>query len=155
MTEGGTGELVHIFDVNLEGDVRKAAATPATKATKKQAALKSMYNDKSTQLYLFEAPWIGSTDEQGIKSRIDYFINGKAGYINNSYVDYRGNKFYNTIQSNLGETNEANKIYFIENFISYTFTGETMTNEEGEILVEGAKPEDKIVIIYTATKAMP
>ena len=151
------GELVHIFDVNLEGDVRKAAATPATKATKKQAALKSMYNDKlnQPQLYLFEAPWIGSTDEQGIKSRIDYFINGKAGYINNSYVDYTGNKFYNTIQFNLAQPDEANKIYFIENFISYTFTGETMTNEEGEILVEGAKPEDKIVIIYTATKAMP
>ena len=48
--------------------------------------------NKNEDYYLFGAPWLGSTES--VKTRIDYFIEGKAGYINNQYVDYRGNKFY-------------------------------------------------------------
>ena len=47
---------------------------------------------------------------------------------------------------------DADKFYFMDKFIRYTYTGETIENDDGDILVEGAQPKDKIVIIYTATK---
>ena len=124
--------------------------------TRKQKALKNIYSTKKNvdgtknPLYLFEAPWIGSTDKD-MKERINYYINGSAGYINNTYVDYTNNKFLK-IRKHNQTASEDNKVYFKEEFVRYTYTGETMVNDEGEILVEGAKPEDKIVIIYTANK---
>lgn len=142
--------LIQIFDVNLEGEVRQAAAVSNSSATKKQKALKILYNDKNLQYYMFEAPWIGSTDDN-IKARIDYFINGTKGYINNSLVDYSNNRFHKIRDDNKSAT-ENEKIYFQEKFIRYTYTGETITNDDGEILVEGAQPKDKIVIIYNAIK---
>ena len=146
------GELLQVFDVNLEGKVRQASAISDANVTAEQKALKKIYNDKTSPLYLFEAPWIGSTDED-IKTRIDYYINGSAGYINNTYVNYKkaNNKFYEIRLYNQ-TASEANKVYFKEEFIRYTYTGDTMVNDEGEILVEGAAPKDKIVITYTATK---
>ena len=146
--------LIQVFDVNLEGEVRQAAAVSSGSASKKQKALNNMYNNPNLTThpyYLFEAPWIGSTDED-IKTRIDYFINGEAGYINNSYVNYIDNKFYKAKERNRMAATEDQKVFFKENFIRYTYTGDTITNDDGEILVEGAQPKDKIVIIYTATK---
>lgn len=141
--------LIQLFDVNLEGEVRKAAA--ATRPTSKQKALNQLYNDKTNRnTYLFEAPWIGSTEEH-IKTRVDYFVNGKAGYINNTYVNYEENKFSKIREYNRTAT-DANKIYFEEKFINYSYTGDTITNEEGEILIIGVQPKDKIIITYTATK---
>ena len=40
-------------------------------------------------------------------------------------------------------------IQFREQFISYSYTGETMETEDGDTLVTGAESKDKIVIIYT------
>ena len=97
-------ELIQVFDVNLEGEVRQAAAS--MNPTKKQNALNVTYNDKTKKgSYLFEAPWIGSTDEN-IKTRIDYFINGKSGYINNAYVNYKDNEFYRIREYNKTATEE-------------------------------------------------
>lgn len=142
-------KLIQIFDVNLEGEVRKAAA--ATKPTSKQKALNKLYNDRlKINTYLFEAPWIGSTDEH-IKTRVDYFVNGKAGYINNTYVDYEDNMFLKIREYNRTAADE-NKIYFEEKFTNYSYTGDTITNDEGEILVVGVQPKDKIIITYKAKK---
>ena len=140
--------LIQVFDVNLEGEVRQAAAVSNSSATKKQKALKTLYNNSGLQYYMFEAPWIGSTDDN-IKARVDYFINGTSGYINNSIVDYTANRFH-LIREHNKTASEENKIYFQEKFIRYTYTGETITNDDGEILVEGAQPKDKIEIIYNA-----
>ena len=38
---------------------------------------------------------------------------------------------------------------FKEKFISYSWGGETMSTRDGDVLVTGSKPKDKIVIIYT------
>ena len=38
---------------------------------------------------------------------------------------------------------------FKERFINYSYTGQTMTTEDGDELVTGEKSKDKIVIIYT------
>ena len=155
------GSLVQIFDVNLEGEVRQAAAKAISNRSKKQKALNSTYNNKTKPEYLFEAPWIGSTDDN-IKARIDLFVNGKAAYINNTYVDYENNKFYKARLHNEGleddktvdnhETIDNQKVFFTEEFVSYTYDGETITTDDGELLVAGSQPEDKIVIIYTANR---
>lgn len=138
------GGLIQIFDVNLEGEVRQASAVRTGSLTERQKALRTVYNDKNKQQYLFEAPWIGSTDED-IKTRIDMFINGSSGYINNTYVDYTDNEFYNA---------RNKKILFSEEFINYTYSGETMTTDDGDVLIEGTRPKDKIIIIYTAQKVI-
>lgn len=145
-----SGDMIQYFDVNTEAAVRNAAG--AQKPTAKQKALNKVYNDKNSNLYMFEAPWIGSTDEN-TKKRVDYFVNGKSGYINNTHVDYTNNKFYKIREFNRTAASSNDKVYFIEQFANYTYTGDTYTDEEtGDILVDGAKPEDKMIIIYTATK---
>ena len=155
------GSLIQIFDVNLEGEVRQAAAKSISNRSKKQIALNATYNVKNQPQYLFEAPWIGSTDDN-IKARIDFFVNGKSGYINNTYVDYEDNKFYKARVHNEDAEDDktpenhalidSEKVFFNEEFINYTYSGETITNDDGEILVEGSQPKDKIVIVYTANK---
>lgn len=136
-------KLIQIFDVKLEGDVHNAVADTKAKEEKDASqivnnALINVYNDNSKPYYLFEAPWLGSTE--AVKTRIDFFVNGDYGYINNAFVDYRENSFYKA---------RMQKIQFREQFISYSYTGETMETEDGETLVTGANSKDKIVIIYT------
>ena len=139
-----SNNLIQIFDVNLEGKVHGAAGdTHADNNAKEPVhiqnyAYNKVYNDKTKKFCLFGAPWLGSTDS--VKTRIDYFVDGKSGYINNSYVDYEGNDFY--------QARTAGK-QFKERFINYSYTGQTMTTEDGDELVTGEKSKDKIVIIYT------
>ncbi len=145
-TDGMNANLVQIFDVNLEGKVRTAAS--ATVKTREQIALNNLYNKQSENLYLFEAPWIGNTE--AIKTRVDYYISGKAGYINNSYVDYTTNNLKKYMDKKEG-TNE-NKYKFKETFAQYIFSGDTFTTDEGETFINGSKGNDKIVITYTIEK---
>ncbi len=140
----GTNKLIQIFDVNLEGKVHGAAGdTHADNNAQKPVhienyAYNKVYNDTSKSYCLFGAPWLGSTES--VKTRIDYFIDGKAGYINNTYVNYKGNLFY--------EARKTGK-QFKERFINYSYTGQTMVTDDGDELVTGEKSKDKIVIIYT------
>ena len=142
-----TGNLKQIFDVNLEGMVHGAKgdtlADPNKNISLDQTHITNyfydkVYNNTDNAYCLFGAPWLGSTDS--VKMRIDYFVNGKSGYINNTYVDYKDNDFY--------EARIAKK-QFKERFINYSYTGQTMITEDGDELVTGAKSKDKIVIIYT------
>ena len=87
---------------------------------------------------MFGAPWLGSTES--VKTRVDYFIDGDAGYINNTYVNYRNNEFY--------QARIAGK-QFTERFISYSYSGQTMITEDGDRLTTGEKSKDKVIIIYT------
>ena len=150
------GTLQQIFDINTEGAVRKAASTQTNARTRYQIALYNYYNRDTEPIYLYEAPWIGDTD-QFVKTRVDFYLNGDRGYINNTLVDYTGSylnavREYNRSMVRSGTPEKI--VYFEENFVSYSYKGETFTNEEGDILVTGTKPEDKIVITYKATKAM-
>lgn len=151
--------LVQILDVNLEGRVENAARNNNIKLTELPTdlkyydaySLKTIYDNKDpddnksqrTLLYMFGAPWIGSTDD--MKLRVDFLINGDAGYINNKFVDYTAHPFHRMI-----EATKKNPYYqFKENFISYSYTGETMVTEDEDVLVTGTIPKDKIVITYT------
>lgn len=138
-----SNNLIQIFDVKLEGDVHNAVADTNAEDENDSSqvvnnALKNIFDDKEKPYYLFQAPWLGSTE--AVKTRIDFFINGDFGYINNALVDYRKNKFYAA---------RMQGIQFREQFISYSYTGETMETEDGDTLVTGAESKDKIVIIYT------
>lgn len=139
-------KLIQIFDVNTEGDVRSAIGdtTSSPEGNKKQRhndLLKINYDDETKDHYLYGAPWLGSTEN--VKTRVDYFINGDKGYINNIFIDYSKNKFHKAREQ---------KIKFKEQFVSYSYTGETFVTDEGDELVTGAQDKDKIIITYTLTK---
>jgi len=160
--------LVHIFDLALENEVFKAksynkslnpSASDSEKSEdKKNKVLKDLYcsvpseidnnnwmkyklNDR---LCMYGAVW--GSDNKYIKQRVDFFVNGTSGYINGSYVDFEGNPLAISL---VASTNGVPNYYFTEKFVSYTYTGESIETEEGDTLVTGMKPKDKIVIIYT------
>ena len=129
--------LVQIFDVNTENKVYNSIGKTGNSYQK-------LYNDESnTGYYLFGAPWTGSPEH--IKTRVDLFINGEHGYINNQYINYKGNVFANSLKQS-----DSKKNRYLEQFISYSYSGTTMETEDGDILVtDGQSAKDKIVIIYT------
>lgn len=139
-------KLVQIFDVNIEGKVRKAAATIASQRTGEQKALMSLYgvtltgysSEDKKNPYLFEAPWIGNTSKD-IKTRIDLYVNGQCGYINNTKVDYRNNNLLKNFKDSK----------FSEEFTQYAYKGDTISSEDGtETITGNVKAETKILIIY-------
>ena len=142
-----SGKLTQIFDVNIEGKVRKAAGTREVSRTSEQKALLSLYGVSNSgkpglqNPYLFEAPWIGNTSKD-IKTRIDLYVNGKCGYINGTRVDYTDN--------NLKKFQKRNA-KFSEQFTEYSYKGDTISVGEGdgiETITGNSKAETKIVIIY-------
>lgn len=136
------GTLYHIFDVQLEGKVRSAAS----KAVKEPVdqTLADTYDDKTKSLYLFQAPWLGNANRD-VKTRIDYFIAGMKGYINNVEVDYTStnlNHIKVIYDNNINATIQ-------ESFVEYNFSGETITTEDGtETITGNEQPESKIIITY-------
>ena len=136
------GTLYHIFDVQLEGKVRSAAS----KAVKEPVdqSLADTYDDKTKSLYLFQAPWLGNANRD-VKTRIDYFIAGMKGYINNVEVDYTStnlNHIKVIYDNNINATIQ-------ESFVEYNFSGETITTEDGtETITGNEQPESKIIITY-------
>lgn len=157
-SEANKPVLVQLLDVNLEGQVENAAKNTRIDKTNPKDyeaySVNNIYNNTNAWspsssnklLYMFGVPWLGSTED--MKLRLDYLINGDSGYINNTYVDYRDHPFHQMIDKT---QNGNDSIYyqFKENFISYSYTGETMTTEDGDVLVTGANAKDKIVITYT------
>ena len=93
--------------------------------------------------YMFGVPWLGNTES--LKNRVDLFINGDVGYINNELVDYRDNKFAKDVLAYKQGTGNA---MYTEQFINYSYSGETITTDDGEVLVDGAIAKDKTIIIY-------
>lgn len=134
------GELVQIFDLNIEGKVRKAASTRESLRTDEQRALISLYGVSAHPAYLFQAPWIGDTSKD-IKTRIDLYVNGKCGYINGTKVDYTNN--------NLKDFQERDST-FLEQFTEYAYKGDTIFSEDHtESITGNSKIETKIIITYT------
>lgn len=145
-------ELLQLFDVNIETNLRSAIVNTKANGSKdnqeliQDEAYKKIYNDYDKAYCLFGAPWLGSTET--LKQRVDFFVNGTAGYINNTYVDY--SSFDILDGRNFNELGSNTKVK--ERFISYSYSGSTVTTDEGETLVNGSKSKDKIVIIYTILK---
>lgn len=161
------GKLVQIFDINTEGKVNKAVGVTSSRneteaEENERVALLNKYNDRnndgrndeninesttvdSTNPYLFEAPWIGNTNTDA-KARVDLFIKGEIGYINNVKVDYSNNNL-ETFLSGVVE-----EYRLVESFVKYTYSGDTISVGKGDDIetITGSKqPEDKIEIIYS------
>lgn len=133
----GKDELLQLFDVKLESQIAKAAAYTGSQGSpsfdKELYSLKnSIYNTDENKAYLFKAPWTGSTDEN-IRARIDYFLNGTKGYINNAEVDYStsGPAFKNQEGGFIAyckKTDGTDRV-FEESFVEYAYEGQTISTE--------------------------
>ena len=123
-------------------------------ATKEERFLLETYG-KDSLTNMFGAPWNVNALVYA-KKRVDLFINGSVGYINNVKVDYSYNgrpgtssnppnlKFY------MQDLRDLIKIK--EEFVKYNYTGDTISVGEGdniETLVGNKIPDSKIEITYT------
>ena len=131
------GELLQLFDTTVEGEVMTATNLLSSRRTDRQKALLSLYGDSDKACYMFGAPWLGSTNKD-TKERIDMYISGDSGYINNTWVDYSGNYL-----------RQYEDRQFQEIFSEYTYEGDTITSEDGEETLTGTRQTSaKIVITY-------
>ena len=109
----------------------------SSRRTDRQKALLSLYGDSDKACYMYGAPWLGSTNKD-TKERIDMYISGDSGYINNTWVDYSGNYL-----------RQYENRQFQEIFSEYTYEGDTITSEDGEETLTGTRQTSaKIVITY-------
>jgi len=133
------GTLLQYFDTTTEGDVNAAKATITEQRTDKQKALLSLYDDSGKKCYMSGAPWLANINKDA-KTRIDMYIRGGKGYINNTLVDFTSNnlKQYQTNQ-------------FKEIFTQYAYEGDTISDDStGELvtLTGNKQISTKIIIIY-------
>lgn len=134
----GAGEVIQVFDTTIEGDVNAAKSTSLNARTQRQKALLSLYDTSSEKCYMFGAPWLGSINKDA-KARVDMFINGDSGYINNTFVDYSNNNLLMYKDSRFKET-----------FSQYAYEGDTIQDENDELVsLTGTKQiSTKIIITY-------
>lgn len=139
-TPGVKGTLHQIFDTTIEGKVYVAASKPIRTPdirTEEEKALIRMYGVGGVNL--FGAPWIGNIDNFA-KQRVDLYVSGQGGYINNGEVNYDGVGL-----KDLG-TNT-----FKEIFVEYMYSGDTYSTEDGiESITGSEKAKNKIIIEYIA-----
>lgn len=146
---GTKPELLQLFDLTIEGEVRSAASNTGV-LDKRDKGLLAAYDDENKPAYLFEAPWIGNSDNH-VKTRIDFYVSGQEGDINNIHVDYTTTK-----SAQIDNLVEMKSFYdtgnydIEESFVEYNFSGDTITTDDGTETITGdKKAESKIIITYT------
>lgn len=143
----GSPKLLQIFDLTIEGEVRSAAANTGALSLREKGLLEA-YNIKSKNAYLFQAPWMGNVNKD-VKTRVDFYVAGQEGDINNVHVDYTNRT------AGIDNLVEMKQEYdsgcsIQESFVEYNFSGDTITTEDGTETITGDKQaESKIIIIYT------
>lgn len=142
-------KLIQLFDTSIDSQIADSVNYEGNEDKKKVSLRESIYNKKKNKAYMFGAPWAGSLDNE--KVRIDYFLNGTKGYINNKLVDYSKDGpafdsdggFLNYCQNNGKQRN------FEESFVEYAYKGETISTENGLETITGSTQEsNKIIITY-------
>ena len=160
------GTLLQYFDTTTEGDVNAAKATISGSRTAKQNALLSLYDansaGKTNSCYMFGAPWLANINKDA-KTRIDMYINGGKGYINNTFVDYsqkigptaatklKKNRYEDYANYLVDYLNYYKDRKFKEIFTQYAYEGDTISDDStGELItLTGSKQiSTKIIIIY-------
>ena len=132
---GSNYELLQLFDMNIASYNK---ITPVDDSDKELASLKnSIYNTPSKRAYLFKAPWTSDLNRDA-KARIDYFLNGTKGYINNTEVDYSASSSAFSGQSGgfIGyckNTPDGTSKVFEESFVEYAYEGETISTADRRI----------------------
>ena len=141
--------LIQLFDTSIESQIANAAnykGDTSTKEGKVKLSLKnSIYNREENQAYMFKAPWASNLDNA--KIRVDYFLNGTKGYINNGLVDY--SKKGPAFTKDGGFLANYVEDTFVESFVEYAYKGETISTEDGLETITGSTQEsNKIIITY-------
>ena len=138
-----SGNVLQVFDTTTEWEVSNAAKVIVQKRNARQKTLMKLYGEGKTNM--FGAPWVGTTDEDA-KSRIDLYIKGEKGYINNALVNYTENN--GLLSNGIDE-----KTKFEESFTEYQYSGQTISDEDGEYELVGDKQGNKkIIITYKVVK---
>ena len=133
--------LIQLFDTDIETQITGAVNYKGKDDKKLVSLQKSIYNTDDNKAYMFGAPWSGSLDNA--KIRIDYFLNGTKGYINNGLVEY------NKTIGDGGFLGQYGSKSFIESFVEYAYKGETISTEDGLETITGSTQEsNKIIITY-------
>ena len=154
----GLGTLIQVFDITTENKVNAAYRKSngnenSNNITAEEKLLLQEYG-KDSLTFLYGSPW-NTNALVYAKQRVDFFVNGSMGYINNVLVDYS-----NKGQPSAGN-NPANLKYYMEQsdnleieerFVQYNYSGDTISVGEGENIetLTGNKiPDSKIEITYT------
>ena len=142
------GNLLQYFDTTTESEVYSAVSTIKDSRTEKQNALMSLYDDGDSYCYMFGVPWLANINKDA-KTRIDMYISGKRGYINNTLVDY-SKEFGTTSNKKYISLNNYKDRKFKEIYTQYAYEGDTITDENDELVtLTGSKQiATKIIIIY-------
>lgn len=151
------GTLLQYFDTTTEWDVNDAKSAVEDETVggtyipdseiverNKQKALLSLYDDSERACYMAGAPWLANINKDA-KTRVDMYISGGKGFIHDVLVDYsveRGGKIV--------YLNNYKDRKFKETFTQYAYEGDTVTDEEDELVtLTGSKQiSTKIIIIY-------
>ena len=142
--------LIQLFDLTIEGEVRSAASNTGV-LTLRDRGLLEAYNKEDKTAYLFQAPWMGNVNKD-VKTRVDFFVSGQEGDINNVHVDYTTTRtagIDNLVEMKDLYDAEPHKYDIVESFVEYNFSGDTITTEDGTETITGDKQaESKIIITY-------
>ncbi len=132
-------QLVQLFDLTVEN----VLAGNNTLDSEWQA-YNELYSENipsKNHVKLFGAPWI--VNQEYTKQRIDMYISGQKAYINGTEVDYSGNNSLKKLIEN-GDI-------FEEQFIQYTYEGQTISDNSGgdiESITGSVRAKNKIIIRY-------
>lgn len=156
----GLGTLIQVFDITTENKVNAAYRKSngnenSNNITPEEKLLLQEYG-KDSLTFLYGSPW-NTNALVYAKQRVDFFVNGSLGYINNVLVDYSYDAGY---QPEAG-VHPANLKYYMEQsdnlvieerFVQYNYSGDTISVGEGENIetLTGNKiPDSKVEITYT------
>ena len=146
------GNLLQYFDTTTEGDVNSAKSTLQEAGNpeqqNKRKALLSLYDDDKSYCYMFGAPWLANINKDA-KTRIDMYISGGKGYINNVLVDYSSERGPSGKKKKVSLNNYSGR-KFKEVYTQYAYEGDTIKDENDELVtLTGSKQiATKIIIIY-------
>lgn len=148
--ESSAPGLIQIFDLTIEGEVRSAASNTGV-LTLRDRGLLEAYNKEAKTAYLFQAPWMGNVNKD-VKTRVDFFVSGQEGDINNVHVDYTSTRtagIDNLVEMKEFYDEKPDDYDIVESFVEYNFSGDTITTEDGTETITGDKQaESKIIITY-------
>lgn len=156
----GLGTLIQVFDITTENKVnaayRKSNGNIDSRNINEEERLLLEEYGKDKITFLFGSPW-NTNALVYAKQRVDFFVNGSLGYINNVLVDYSYHAGYQpeagAHPANLKYYMEqSNNLEIEERFVQYNYSGDTISVGEGENIetLTGNKiPDSKVEITYT------
>lgn len=130
-----TPKLVQVFDLTIEN------VLAGNNRDEEWNAYNQLYGGAS-KANLFGAPWI--VNQEYTKQRIDMYISGQDAYINGTEVKYKENSLKKLVEDGQSDT-------FEEQFIQYTYEGQTISDNFGEdieSITGSVRAKNKIIIRY-------